>query len=90
MTKHKPSWREQRQLLAWEADLVRLKIIAAQMKNQQQANHSKQWQQALGLFNAIPYTGLALKTANLPKRWRHKAMLGGLLALLAIIKNRQS
>ena len=54
MSNLKPSLQQQRDLLQLQADVLRLKIVAEQMKNQRQAAAQADWQQAWQWADQLP------------------------------------
>lgn len=87
----KPSLQQQRDLLQLEADVLRLKLAAAQMRHRRQVAVKKHdWQHtAWSLLEHIPTGGLALKAVSLPRRWRHKLLLGSIMVGLAWLRQQQ-
>ncbi|EGY53678.1 hypothetical protein [Neisseria shayeganii] len=83
MSKSDLDLKEQRELLALKADLVRLKIALA--KRQQQMEDARQVSSALPLAPLISGAEklyaqpLLWKLALWPSRWKHKLLLGGAL-----------
>ena len=54
MSNLKPSLQQQRDLLQLQADVLRLKMVAAQMKNQRQAAAQADWRQAWQWADQLP------------------------------------
>lgn len=70
---------EQRELLNLQADSLRLKIMAAQLKARHAAPKSSlSWGSALMLLDLLPLSALALKFSSKSKKWRNKLLLAGL------------
>lgn len=67
MSKPKPSLQQQRDLLQLQADVLRLKIVAEQMKNQRQAAAQADWQQAWQWPTNCPWAAWRLRPLAAPK-----------------------
>ena len=89
MSKPKPSLQQQRDLLQLQADVLRLKIVAEQMKNQRQAAAQADWQQAWQWADQLPLSSLAFKAIGRSKSWRNKMLMGAAMLGLARLRNRQ-
>ena len=76
---------EERELLAMQAEVLRLKIAAEHLKNRQPDNPL--WQEARAWTEHLPVGSLMLAAVRKPKRWRHK--LWGVLAVAAVAFLRQ-
>ena len=89
MSNPKPNLQQQRDLLQLQADVLRLKIVAEQMKNQRQAAAQADWQQAWQWADQLPLSSLAFKAIGHSKSWRNKMLMGAVMLGLAWLRNRQ-
>ncbi|ORF32430.1 hypothetical protein BGI09_03435 [Snodgrassella alvi] len=81
---------QQRELLDIQAQGTRLKLLAEQLRNDDNTHKSRLWQRSLNIVDKIPAGGLALKLANKPKRWRNKLLVGAVLTAATLIANKIS
>ena len=89
MSNPKPNLQQQRDLLQLQADVLRLKIVAEQIKNQRQAAAQADWQQAWQWTDQLPLSSLAFKVIGRSKSWRKKMLMGAVMLGLAWLRNRQ-
>ena len=89
MSNPKPNLQQQRDLLQLQADVLRLKIVAEQMKNQRQAAAQADWQQAWQWADQLPLSSLAFKVIGRSNSWRKKMLMGAAMLGLAWLRNRQ-
>ena len=89
MSNPKPNLQQQRDLLQLQADVLRLKIVAEQIKNQRQAAAQADWQQAWQWADQLPLSSLAFKVIGRSKSWRKKMLMGAAMLGLAWLRNRQ-
>lgn len=83
MNRTKLSIREQRDLLQWQAELLRLKIVAAHL-----SEHRGGHRRPTLLLGALPLGSLAVQAVTKPKRWRDKLLLGMAVAAVAWFRSR--
>lgn len=79
---------EERQLLEMQADILRLKIAAAHLRNRREAEHPALLPNALKLAEHLPVSRLLLAALAKPRRWRHKLWGAAAVAALAWLQQR--
>ena len=91
---------EERQLLEMQADILRLKIAAAHLRNRREtpaASHfsnllptQSSWlPEVLKLANRVPVGRLLMAAVAKPRRWRHKLWGAAAVAALAWLQQKR-
>lgn len=79
---------QERQLLEMQADVLRLKIAAAHLRNRREQNSAAFLSDALKLADQLPVGRLLVAAVAKPRRWRHKLWGAAVVAALAWLQQR--
>ncbi|MCP2040850.1 hypothetical protein L1281_001440 [Neisseria sp. HSC-16F19] len=80
---------QERELLEMQADVLRLKIAAAHLRNRRESGRTPSLlPDALKLADQLPVGRLLVAAVAKPRRWRHKLWGAAVVAALAWLQQR--